>query len=116
MSLLKRINQSGNQPQPAGGGNASAAPPPTDDKSRMDALRRNVPLPAANQKEGFIDIKVRVQTKLLSELDPSIDTRSPEVRTTIRELFETILVEESILLTRSEKDKLFDAIIAEILG
>jgi pilus assembly protein CpaF len=62
------------------------------------------------------DIKSRVQTKLLSELDPSMNASSPEFRATVEELFSTILAEENIVMSRAERNALFDAIIAEILG
>lgn len=65
---------------------------------------------------NYYDLKVRVQNKLLAELDSSVDPHSPEVRATIEELFTTILSEENIVLTRNERMRLFDAIIAEILG
>ncbi|MBX3081663.1 MAG: CpaF family protein [Anaerolineae bacterium] len=45
-----------------------------------------------------------------------MDTRSAEVRNTIEELFNTILAEENIVLSRAEKTRLFDQIVAEILG
>ncbi|HVO44374.1 MAG TPA: CpaF family protein [Aggregatilineales bacterium] len=67
-------------------------------------------------KEGYADLKSRVQQKLLSELDPSMDTRSAEVRSTIEELFTAILNEENIVLSRNEKQRLFEQIVAEILG
>jgi len=54
---------------------------------------------------------------LLAELDPSIDVSEVEkVRGTIRDLFEQILTEESIVLSRQEKHRLFEQIAAEILG
>ncbi|MBK9049450.1 MAG: CpaF family protein [Chloroflexi bacterium] len=43
-------------------------------------------------------------------------TKSTEVRATIKEMFETMLVEEQIVLSRSEKQTLFEQIVAEILG
>jgi pilus assembly protein CpaF len=50
-------------------------------------------------------------------LDPSIDvTRVGEVRRTIQDLFEQILAEENIVLSRPEKHRLFEQISAEILG
>jgi pilus assembly protein CpaF len=58
-----------------------------------------------------------VQNKLLAELDPSTDvTRTEEVRRTIQELFEQILTEENIVLSRPERARLFEQIAAEILG
>ena len=64
-----------------------------------------------------MDIKSRVQTKLLAELDPSMDmSRHAEIRTTMEELFTTILAEENIVLSRAERTRLFEQIVAEILG
>ncbi|GIK58796.1 MAG: type II secretion system protein E [Chloroflexota bacterium] len=64
-----------------------------------------------------MDLKNRVQQKLIAELDPSMDiTQTSEVRVTIQEMFESMLAEESIVLTRNEKQRLFEAIVAEILG
>jgi pilus assembly protein CpaF len=58
-----------------------------------------------------------VQNKLLSEIDPSMDvTRTDEVRRTIQNLFEQILTEENIVLSRPERARLFEQISAEILG
>ncbi|MEP7286589.1 MAG: CpaF family protein [Chloroflexota bacterium] len=119
MSLLRRIERGnqqggGNNPPSQGGG---PTPPSNDD--RQSSVNRRVAMPAGGQagaKEGYVDLKSRVQTKLLSELDPGMDTRSPEVRSTIEELFSTILAEENIVLSRAEKSRLFDQIVAEILG
>ncbi len=120
MSLLRRINQAnqGSTPQPApempvGDGGA-------DDRTGFDRVREKrvqMQSPAAQaQGEGVRDIKSRIQTKLLNELKSDVDVHDPEVRATIQELFNTILSEENILLARSEKDKLFEQIMAEILG
>ncbi len=66
---------------------------------------------------GLGDLKARVQNKLLSELDPSMDvSQTGEIRRTIEELFENILTEEKIIITRPEKRRLFEQIVAEILG
>jgi pilus assembly protein CpaF len=68
-------------------------------------------------RDAYFDLKTRVQNKLLGELDPSMDVgRTAEVRRTIEELFENILAEEAIALSRAEKKRLFEAIVAEILG
>jgi pilus assembly protein CpaF len=54
---------------------------------------------------------------LLAELDPTMDvTRVGEVRNTIQDLFEQVLAEENIVLTRQERHRLFEQIAAEILG
>jgi len=118
MSLLKRIEQgqggsssSGGQqpPEGQGGGESSRL-------SSLQARRVNAPI-TSPQAGSYFDLKTRVQNKLLSELDPSMDiTRTDEVRRTIQDLFEQILAEENIVLSRPERARLFEQIAAEILG
>lgn len=114
MSLLKRIEQghSGNssgQPADNQGGEGSRL-------SSLQARRVNAPI-TSPQAGSYFDLKTRVQNKLLSELDPSMDiTRTDEVRRTIQDLFEQILAEENIVLSRPERARLFEQIAAEILG
>jgi len=116
MSLLKRIEQgqggssSGGQSSDSqGGGEGSRL-------SSLQARRVNAPI-TSPQAGSYFDLKVRVQNKLLSELDPSMDiTRTDDVRRTIQDLFEQILAEENIVLSRPERARLFEQIAAEILG
>jgi pilus assembly protein CpaF len=115
MSLLKRIeqgqggNSSGGSSDNQGGGENSRL-------SSLQARRVNAPI-TSPQAGSYFDLKTRVQNKLLSELDPSMDiTRTDEVRRTIQDLFEQILAEENIVLSRPEKARLFEQIAAEILG
>jgi pilus assembly protein CpaF len=80
------------------------------------AARRVAP-PGVQQRDTYHDLKTRVQNKLLAELDPSMDvSQTLEVRQTIEDLFETILQEENIVLSRPERRRLFEQIVAEILG
>ncbi|MDZ4764425.1 MAG: CpaF family protein [Chloroflexota bacterium] len=72
---------------------------------------------AGRSNNAYIDLKTRIQNRLLSELDPSMDlTRKNEVRAHIEELFNAILAEESMVLARAERQRLFDQIVAEIQG
>jgi len=118
MSLLKRIEQggssSGGQSSSGSGGQGGGG-----EGSRLSSLQsRRVNAPITSPQAGsYFDLKVRVQNKLLSELDPSMDiTRTDEVRRTIQDLFEQILAEENIVLSRPERARLFEQIAAEILG
>jgi pilus assembly protein CpaF len=80
---------------------------------------RRVPAPGGNVAgpSGGPDIKTRVQNRLLSELDPTMDiSRTAEVRKTIEDLYENILAEEGLVLSRTERKRLFDQIVSEILG
>ncbi len=116
MSLLKRIEQG------QSGGNSSGQPPADNqggEGSRLSSLQaRRVNAPITSPQAGsYFDLKTRVQNKLLSELDPSMDvSRTEEVRRTIQDLFEQILAEENIVLSRPERARLFEQIAAEILG
>jgi pilus assembly protein CpaF len=71
----------------------------------------------ASQRDTYMDLKTRVQNRLLAELDPGMDiSKVNEVRNTIQELFEQVLGEENIVLSRPERHRLFEQISAEILG
>jgi len=128
MSLLRRIEkgqggtQEGGTPSPApqqsnsGGGQSGGG---GNDSSRLSSLQaRRVSAPITSPQAGsYFDLKTRVQNKLLAEIDPSMDvSRTDDVRRTIQGLFEQILVEENIVLSRPERARLFEQISAEILG
>ena len=103
MSLLRRIerNQESIQSEP----------------SKLQELRVKRSSPAIGSKDAYVELKNRVQQRLIAELDPGMDiTQTAEVRATIQEMFEAMLAEESIVLTRNEKRRLFEQIVAEILG
>jgi len=114
MSLLKRLQQ----------GEGSATPPsegvPGGQKIESVASvssRGYVPPFPTTSQNTYLDLKIRVQNKLLANLDPTLDvTKTEEVRKKIQDLFEQILAEERIVLSKPEKSRLFDQIAAEILG
>jgi pilus assembly protein CpaF len=117
MSLLKRIEQG--QGSESGSQSKDSNKSGGSDNSRLSSLqtkRTNAPI-TSPQAGSYFDLKTRVQNKLLAELDPSMDiTRTDEVKRTIQELFEQILSEENIVLSRPERARLFEQIAAEILG
>lgn len=118
MSLLKRIEQGQSSDESSklpGKGQSGGS----SDNSRLSSLQtRRTSAPVTSPQAGsYFDLKTRVQNKLLAELDPSMDiTRTEEVKRTIQELFEQILSEENIVLSRPERARLFEQIAAEILG
>ena len=116
MSLLRRIEK-GNQPGETPGterpGNAPSSPSPV--RPKPTDQRRRAPTPA--QRDAFKDLKERIQDKLVAELDPAMDvSRTDEVRRTIQDMYDQILQQENIILSRSERERLFEGIVAEILG
>ena len=101
MSLLKRIEK-GQQP--------GASP------SRLEELRARR-APSGPTKDAFFELKERVQDKLIAELDPQMDiSKTEEVRHTIEDLYDQILSQEGTILSRQERQRLFEQIVAEILG
>ncbi len=104
MSLLKRLEQ-GQRPQ------VEQSP------SKLQEMRVKRQAPAAGSRDAYQDLKGRIQDKLITELDPGMDiSQTSEVRASIEEMFETILMEENIVLSRNERRRLFEQIVAEILG
>ena len=104
MSLLKRLEQ-GQRPQVE------------ERSSKLQEIRVKRQAPSAGSRDAYQDLKTRIQNKLISELDPGMDiSQTGEVRSTIEEMFESILMEENIVLSRNERRRLFEQIVAEILG
>lgn len=128
MSLLRRIEhgqgggqqEGGNSSEPQlSGGSGQAGSGGGGDSSRLSSLQaRRVNAPTtAPQAGSYFDLKTRVQNKLLAEIDPAMDvSRTEDIRRTIQTLFEQILSEENIVLSRPERARLFEQIAAEILG
>jgi pilus assembly protein CpaF len=125
MSLLKRIEKSQQQTTqtnaPAGAPSSStpASRPPTgNEQSKLTEMRlKRAPASTSPTRDAYLDLKTRVQNKLLAEMDPSMDvSKTDEVRATIEGLYDSVLAEENIILSRVERQRLFEQIVAEILG
>jgi len=122
MSLLRRTidNKGGNQGGSQGGGGGGNK----DDEQRAAAQRaamaKRRPVGDGQQRQGagnYSDLKVRIQNRLLAELDPNMDvSKKDEVRRQIQDLFNAILAEENMLLSKTERERLFESIVADILG
>jgi len=115
MSLLRRIQGSQSSPaaapspEPARPGPAPEPPPPS-------APRRPLPT-TTGLRDAYADLKSRIQNKLLAELEPTLDlSRTEELRAMIEEKFDAVLAEDHIVLSRLERQRLFEQIVAEILG
>jgi pilus assembly protein CpaF len=115
MSLLKRLEHGGTVPQapaaPAPGDAHQAKPPVASEPTfRQTAVQTQV-------TEAQRSLKDRVKRKLISELDPSIDTNKiDEVRQRLKSLFDQIIEAENLVLTRAEKERLFEELAADVIG
>ncbi len=116
MSLLKRIGAvdgTGTGPITTSPGGLSLPPAETTAALKRPALAPEATTGAMTQQ----DLKTRVQNRLIAELDPRMDlTNAEQVRRTVEETFSSVLEAEQIVLTRVERNRLFEAIAAEILG
>src|SRR5579885_691758 len=131
MALLKRF---GDTPAPNGGrsqGNGigsgplpGSAPPmpgsyglPERAPQARSVLNGSNGKVLASRENSFYELKTKVQNMLIAELDPKIDlSQTAQVRRTIEDLFNLILDQQGIVLTRVDRMRLFEAIAAEILG
>src|ERR671930_1739928 len=116
MSLLKRL-ENGTVPTPAAPGrpgtpDAKGGPPPAKTENTFR------PAPATTQaSEAQRSLKDRVKRKLIAELDPSVDpSQAHEVRIRLKSLFDQIIEAENLVLTRAEKERLFEELAADVIG
>jgi pilus assembly protein CpaF len=114
MSLLKRLENS-TVATPVGAGTATADGAVTAVKPTEPAFRAT---PVATQaSEAQRSLKDRVKRKLIAELDPSMDpSHTQEVRTRLQSLFDQIIEAENLVLTRAEKERLFEELSADVVG
>src|SRR6266542_2227449 len=111
MSLLRRIESSRptsevatEEPGAAGGPGAPTA---------VAATRLGAPPP----RESLRDTKARIQGRVVADLDPRLDLSNQiEVRRQIEELFNHIIDEEGLSLTRAERVRMLEQITDEIIG
>jgi len=69
------------------------------------------------QVKNDIKLKSRIRDKLLKRLDPQLDISNTRlVRETIAEMFPRVLAEENLVISRAERVRLFDQVMAEVLG
>jgi pilus assembly protein CpaF len=109
MSLLKRIGGTNSLPE----GNTPAA------RSGTPHFESNkvANTPREREDNSFADMRGRVQNKLIGELDPKLDlSNAAKVRQQVEDIFNSILDSENIVLTRSERARMFESIAADILG
>jgi pilus assembly protein CpaF len=79
-----------------------------------DLRRRQAPAPPL---DAYAELKARLQQKIVAELDPKLDlSKQDQVRKTIEDLFNNFLALEEVVLARSERTRLFEELISEILG
>lgn len=110
MSLLKRMDKNGQADGTPRSSATSRLVKPQSEERRQRAS-------TTAQKDSFKSLMERVQERLVAELDPTMDiSHTGEVRHSIQDLFDQILQQENTILSHSERERLFEGVVAEILG
>jgi pilus assembly protein CpaF len=113
MSLLKRIEKKDPTPPtaPSNNGRGAVPPPPVESYARQ----QHTPAPPVDK---MVELRARLLTKIIAELDPKLDIgRAEELRRNIEELFNQFLAEEpDVVLGRVERQRLLEQLTAEIMG
>ena len=111
MSLLKRIGGT-----TTGIGDNGGATPARPSSLRPD-MGKLGSAPREHEDTTFTDMRMRVQNKLISELDPKLDlSNATKVRQQVEDIFNSILDSENIVLSRAERARMFESIAADIMG
>ncbi len=102
-------------PQPAVPVNHVAPPQPAPEQQPV----WRPPVVAASEAARNVsrDLRLRVQQKVIAELDPKSDlTNEAQVKQSIQALFDQVIEQEGTVLTRIERQRLFEEVYAEIRG
>jgi pilus assembly protein CpaF len=118
MSLMRRLERGqSDEEKPTRIIEKKEASEPPSRIGQVASRSKRVAPPVAAVRGSYLELKTRVQNRLLQELDMSMDlSKLDEVRQAIQGLFEQVLVEENIVLTRPERQRLLEQITDEILG
>src|SRR5450756_2487928 len=117
MSLLKRIESArpGVAPGPAAPSGPAGGPPSPGGMAPPPAGQRL--LNQAPVRESLREVKFRIQSRVIQDLDPKLDLANQvEVRRQIEEIFGRVIDEEGLALTRAERVRMLEQITDEIIG
>lgn len=93
-------------------------PPQRPTGSPAPAARSSGPIPFPPPAHSFESLKARVVAKLEDRLDPSASKRMPSslLRQSLRQQAEQVADQEARGLVRTDRDRLVDEVLAELLG
>jgi len=118
MSLLRRIE--GQRPagqQPAAHAPGAPTPPPGTPTPPRAPVEGPLSQTAAPARDLNRDIRLRLQNRIINNLDPRLDLSDAKaVRANIEDMFNRFLDEEGAVITRVERQKMLESILDEILG
>ncbi len=69
------------------------------------------------QNDAYLIIREKVQRRLLAQLNPGANvTNDSDVRRSLERIFQEVLAEVGLPLSRSERTEMFEQIVADLLG
>lgn len=78
-------------------------------------VRRDSPVFGA--RDAFLELKNALCDQILAELEPGIDlSQRSQVRPYVHDRLDALLEERGIILNRSEKRQLLEAIVADLIN
>src|ERR1035437_5358426 len=114
MSLLKRIESA--RPGAAPGAPGSSPASPTRSGMSQGPATGQRLLSQAPVRESLREVKFRIQSRVIQDLDPKLDLANQvEVRRQIEEIFGRVIDEEGLALTRAERVRMLEQITDEII-
>jgi pilus assembly protein CpaF len=112
MSLLKRIESARPGVAPGAPGGPPSGPPGAPAGPTGQRLLSQAPV-----RESLREVKFRIQSRVIQDLDPKLDLANQvEVRRQIEEIFGRVIDEEGLALTRAERVRMLEQITDEIIG
>ncbi len=112
MSLLKRIESARPGVTPGAPGGPPSGPPGAPAGPTGQRLLSQAPV-----RESLREVKFRIQSRVIQDLDPKLDLANQvEVRRQIEEIFGRVIDEEGLALTRAERVRMLEQITDEIIG
>jgi pilus assembly protein CpaF len=116
MSLLRRIEKNSQAQQIPEVAPVAPPPPPDLSGSKLEEIRIRRQA-AAPVRDAQRELKERIHARLIAELDPKLDVnKTDEVRKNLETLYNAALEEENIPMNRADRSKLFEQLVADILG
>ena len=120
MSLLQRVeraqqaaNTAANAP-PSHGAPAAPVPPPNALVPVIDPARPSSRTPA--REELIREIRLILQTEIVSAFDSLVDAPPDEVRPRIEGIFDRVVTKHSLAVTRDERARLIEEMINDVTG
>lgn len=87
------------------------------DSDDLREIRVRRDSPASGTRDAFLELKNMLCGQILKQLEPGVDvTQRAQIRPYVHDRLDALLEERGIVLNRSEKRQLLEAIVADLTG